>query len=75
MEAIRYTLFTGEPILTGVMRLKPGPRLWTPFYIAIGAQLATPAIAAALRDGPVRRLCRADARSVRYPGSAGSAWS
>lgn len=48
MEAIRYTLFTGEPILTGVMRLKPGPRLWAPFYIAIGAaQLATPAIAAA----------------------------
>lgn len=47
LEAVRYTLYTGEPILTGVMRLKPGPKLWGPFYIAIGAaQLATPAIAA-----------------------------
>lgn len=47
LEAVRYTLYTGEPILTGVMRLKPGPALWAPFYLAIGAaQLATPAIAA-----------------------------
>ncbi len=47
LEAVRYTLYTGEPILTGVMRLNPGPRLWAPFYIVIGAaQLATPAIAA-----------------------------
>lgn len=47
MEAVRYTLYTGEPILTGVMRLKPGPVVWAPFYLAIGAaQLATPAIAA-----------------------------
>jgi len=48
LEAVRYTLYTGEPILTGVMRLSPGPKLWAPFYIAMGAaQLATPAIAAA----------------------------
>jgi len=47
LEAVRYTLYTGEPILTGVMRLKPGPRFWGPFYILAGiAQLATPAIAA-----------------------------
>lgn len=47
LEAVRYTLYTGEPILTGVMRLNPGPRIWAPFYILIGtAQLATPAIAA-----------------------------
>ena len=24
LEAIRYTLYTGEPILAGIMRLKPG---------------------------------------------------
>jgi hypothetical protein len=48
LEAVRYTIYTGEPILSGVMRLKPGPKFWAPFYIAIGAaQLATPAIAAA----------------------------
>ncbi|MDZ4687116.1 MAG: Nramp family divalent metal transporter, partial [Planctomycetaceae bacterium] len=47
LEAVRYTLYTGEPILTGVMRLNPGPWVWAPFYILIGtAQLATPAIAA-----------------------------
>ena len=48
LEAVRYTLYTGEPILTGFMRLKPGTRFWACFYILIGvAQLATPALAAA----------------------------
>ena len=31
-EMIRYTLATGEPIFTGFMRTKPGPRLWGPVY-------------------------------------------
>lgn len=48
LEAVRYTLYTGEPVLTGFMRLKPGHRFWAVFYILIGiAQLATPALAAA----------------------------
>lgn len=47
LEAVRYTLYTGEPIFTGFMRLSPGPKLWATFYLAIGcAQLATPALAA-----------------------------
>lgn len=46
LEAIRYTLYTGEPILTGILRLSPGPALWGPFYIVIGVmQLAVPALA------------------------------
>ena len=46
LEAIRYTLYTGEPILTGVMRLSPGPRVWGTAYVVAGvAQLATPALA------------------------------
>jgi hypothetical protein len=46
LEAIRYTLYAGEPVLTGVMRLPPGPRLWGPVYVLAGvAQLATPALA------------------------------
>lgn len=46
LEAVRYTLYTGEPIITGIMRLRPGPKLWAPFYLIIGAaQLATPALA------------------------------
>lgn len=47
LEAIRYTLYTGEPIFTGFMRLRPGKYFWSWFYILIGvAQLATPALAA-----------------------------
>jgi hypothetical protein len=46
LEAVRYTLYTGEPIITGIMRLRPGPKFWAPFYLIIGAaQLATPALA------------------------------
>jgi len=46
LEAIRYTLYSGEPVLTGIMRLKPGARFWGWVYILAGvAQLATPALA------------------------------
>ena len=46
LEAARYTMYTGEPIITGIMRLRPGSRFWAWFYILIGvAQLATPALA------------------------------
>jgi hypothetical protein len=46
LEAVRYTLYTGEPVLTGFMRLSPGPRLWGWAYVLAGvAQLATPALA------------------------------
>ncbi len=31
-EFARYTLYTGEPIYTGFMRTKPGPRFWGPVY-------------------------------------------
>ncbi|MGB8852940.1 MAG: Nramp family divalent metal transporter [Pirellulales bacterium] len=47
MEAVRYTMVTGEPILTGIMRLSPGPRLWGPLYILLAVvQIGAPAIAA-----------------------------
>lgn len=47
LEAVRYTLYTGEPIFTGFMRLRPGTRFWACFYILLAvAQLATPALAA-----------------------------
>ena len=46
LEAVRYTLYTGEPIITGIMRLRPGPKFWAPVYLMVGAaQLATPALA------------------------------
>ena len=47
LEAIRYTMCTGEPAVTGFMRLRPGPRLWAPLYaILCVAQVGWPALAA-----------------------------
>ena len=34
-EAIRYTLYTGEPMLSGYMRCKPGAPFWASFYSGI----------------------------------------
>lgn len=46
LEAIRYTLYTGEPIFGGIMRTRPGPRFWAGFYTVIGfLQLGWPALA------------------------------
>ncbi len=47
LEAIRYTLYTGEPIVTGFMRLKPGSRFWGTIYSVMAVvQLGVPALAA-----------------------------
>lgn len=32
MECIRYTLATGEPIWSGILRLRPGPSYWAWFW-------------------------------------------
>ncbi len=46
LEAIRYTLYTGEPIYSGIMRLKPGSKFWAGFYTVVGFfQLGWPALA------------------------------
>lgn len=46
LEAIRYTLYTGEPIITGIMRLRPGSSFWGPVYVVLTvAQLVVPALA------------------------------
>lgn len=34
-EVMRYTLCTGEPILTGFLRCRPGPRFWVAFYLLL----------------------------------------
>ena len=34
-EAMRYTLVTGEPVFTGFMRTKPGPRFWLIAYLGL----------------------------------------
>jgi len=48
LEAIRYTLYTGEPILSGIMRLQPGANFWGTTYVILTAlQLGIPALATA----------------------------
>ena len=47
MEAVRYTLATGEPAYTGFMRTSPHPTFWAWFYAALCfLQLGWPAWAA-----------------------------
>ncbi|NIV30943.1 MAG: hypothetical protein GWN58_16065, partial [Anaerolineae bacterium] len=47
LEVIRYTLYTGEPILTGFMRTWPGPAWWSVVYTLFGLlQLGWPGLAA-----------------------------
>ncbi|MDB5386052.1 MAG: hypothetical protein JWM11_1698, partial [Planctomycetaceae bacterium] len=46
LEGIRYTLYTGEPILTGIMRLRPGSKIWSGMYSFLTiVQLGVPALA------------------------------
>jgi hypothetical protein len=46
LEAIRYTVYTGEPIFGGFMRLRPGPKFWAAVYSLLGFfQLGWPALA------------------------------
>ncbi|HYE65746.1 MAG TPA: Nramp family divalent metal transporter [Pyrinomonadaceae bacterium] len=48
LEAVRYTLYTGEPIYSGFMRLKPSSNFWSTFYVILTTmQLGIPAVAAA----------------------------
>jgi len=48
LEGIRYTLYTGEPIYSGFMRLKPSSNFWSIFYVILASlQLGLPALASA----------------------------
>ena len=75
LEGIRYTLYTGEPIYGGFLRLWPGPRLWAPVYVFLAfVQLAWPALAAAaavtLIAGFTGRLpTDADASTMHWLGT------
>jgi len=76
LEAIRYTLYTGEPIYGGIMRLKPGPKFWAGFYSAIGfLQLGWPALAgtaaAALLSSFLGRMPEANDREIQVWITAG----
>ena len=56
-EACRYTLYTGEPILSGFMRTKPGPAFWGWVYSVLGfLQLGWPGWAAAAATAVVAAI-------------------
>ncbi len=68
-EAVRYTLYTGEPIFTGFLRTKPGPKFWGPFYVVLFAlQVGWPGwaltAATALSAGILGRMPTAADRSM-----------
>ena len=46
LEVIRYTLYTGEPIVVGFFRTRPGPRLWTALYVILCSYMIWPFMAA-----------------------------
>lgn len=48
LEAIRYTLYTGEPAVSGIMRLRPSSRFWAAVWSLLAVvQLGFPALGAA----------------------------
>src|SRR6266545_2982585 len=56
-EACRYTLYTGEPIMSAFMRTKPGPTFWGWFWSILGfLQLGWPGWAASAATAVVAAL-------------------
>lgn len=45
-EVMRYTLCTGEPVMTGFLRCKPGPKFWLGFYLLLDVGGWFPTLAA-----------------------------
>ncbi len=45
LECGRYALYCGEPIFTGFMRTRPGPRFWMGFFLFLNFSALIPALA------------------------------
>lgn len=45
LEVGRYALYCGEPIFTGFLRLRPGPRFWVFFFLLLSAGMVIPGLA------------------------------
>jgi len=48
VECIRYALYTGEPVFTGFLRCRPGPRFWAVVYMFCDVGMFFPAFAGSL---------------------------
>ena len=44
MECGRYALFCGEPVFTGMMRSRPGPRFWMGVFLLLSLGMFIPAL-------------------------------
>lgn len=44
MECGRYALYTGEPMMTGFMRTRPGPRFWVGIILLLSLSSLIPAL-------------------------------
>ncbi|MEM5822533.1 MAG: Nramp family divalent metal transporter, partial [Ignisphaera sp.] len=57
LEMVRYTMYTGEPIFNGILRLWPGPRFWGPLLVVLSIlERAWPAWAFAAATGVVAAM-------------------
>jgi hypothetical protein len=45
LECGRYALYCGEPILTGFLRLRPGPTFWAAFFLLLNLGAMIPGLA------------------------------
>lgn len=45
LECGRYALYCGEPVLTGFMRLRPGPAFWATFFLLLNLGAMIPGLA------------------------------
>ena len=45
LEVGRYALYCGEPIFTGFLRTKPGPRFWVAFFLLLSLGAMVPGLA------------------------------
>lgn len=45
LEVGRYALYCGEPIFTGFLRTKPGPRFWIAFFLLLSMGAMVPGLA------------------------------
>jgi Mn2+/Fe2+ NRAMP family transporter len=72
LEGLRYTLYTGEPVYCGFLRLKPGPAFWTGYYcfvslMALGWPSLAVSSASSLFAGCAGRLAGgADATVIHW---------
>jgi len=45
LECGRYALYCGEPVMTGFLRLKPGPTFWASFFLLLNLGAMIPGLA------------------------------